>query len=606
MATVALDLVANDEISAVAMRASKAMQELAKQQDRLEATAKKMGTSDLTAVSKAISLSDKRMAKEAADMAKGLAAERRAADKIAKLQDSIHAKAMKAQAAAKKKAEQAEIKAIKIREAADRKRIETTKKLLSGNLAEASGMGATGILAGAIAVGLLAAGAASVGLAAALGSAAAEAGKLRASSAAAMNVLTGGRGSEALALVDGLAVQLGMNIGKARDQFIAMRQAGADNSTSAAMLKLTADLNSVDRTGKLAEQAMAKVMSHKNADGTLNIKAARAEMALLAKQAGVTGTGIDSATARFTTLGGAMASLDNTKTQFLEKVWERIGPTIDRAAGSVAKWAESFLKSEKGAAFIDGIGNAFEFMIGGAGRAISIVSSLVDKFNEWSPVLEAVGFGILAAGTALAVTMIPAIVSAGVAMATAMVPFLVAAAPFIAIAAGAALVYAAFQRLPQIIEFLGNLFSSFTETAMGAGSAIVHGLIDGISGTAGLLMSKLKNLAGEAWSTFKSTLGISSPSKAFAELGKFSGEGYGLGFERGMPDTAEIANDAVPSPGDLATPQAAPAAASGGGDSLVFNINVNGAGQSGEDMARSIRREIDLALLAYQQSRGRA
>jgi hypothetical protein len=147
------------------------------------------------------------------------------------------------------------------------------------------------------------------------------------------------------------------------------------------MLKLQADLNTVDSSGKLAAEAVQKVLAHKKADGTLDLVAAREEMALLAKQAGVAGDGAAAANARFGTLAGALASLDNSKTEALEKIGARLAPVIDAAAGKVALLVDNFLKSPQGAAALDMISNALITLVHGAEGAVSIGISVITTLD---------------------------------------------------------------------------------------------------------------------------------------------------------------------------------------------------------------------------------
>jgi phage-related protein len=74
------------------------------------------------------------------------------------------------------------------------------------------------------------------------------------------------------------------------------------------------------------------------------------------------------------------------------------------------------------------------------------------------------------------------------------------------------------------------------------GSAIVHGIINGVEGAAGGLYDSLRNLAGNALDAAKSFLGINSPSKVFAMVvGKAIPEGIG----KGVDDHAYLAHQSV-------------------------------------------------------------
>jgi phage-related protein len=63
-----------------------------------------------------------------------------------------------------------------------------------------------------------------------------------------------------------------------------------------------------------------------------------------------------------------------------------------------------------------------------------------------------------------------------------------------------------------------------------AGRAVVQGMINGIRSGIGSVTAAARNLASSALSAAKSALGISSPSKAFREIGKDTGAGFIVGL----------------------------------------------------------------------------
>lgn len=62
-------------------------------------------------------------------------------------------------------------------------------------------------------------------------------------------------------------------------------------------------------------------------------------------------------------------------------------------------------------------------------------------------------------------------------------------------------------------------------------TAIVEGMIKGIGAGAKKVVDAAKNLAKDAWNAAKDFLGISSPSKKFIELGRYSSEGLAKGLD---------------------------------------------------------------------------
>ncbi|MEU0940097.1 phage tail tape measure protein [Embleya sp. NPDC005971] len=122
----------------------------------------------------------------------------------------------------------------------------------------------------------------------------------------------------------------------------------------------------------------------------------------------------------------------------------------------------------------------------------------------------------------------------------------------------------------------------------GVGSAIVQGIINGVSGAGGGLVSKLRGLASDALGAAKSFLGISSPSRVFAEMvGRPIAEGVAAGVGDHTPTAVRavrgMSRALLASPGALAmrapgTALVAGAGASAGGTQQVTNINVHVAG----------------------------
>lgn len=86
--------------------------------------------------------------------------------------------------------------------------------------------------------------------------------------------------------------------------------------------------------------------------------------------------------------------------------------------------------------------------------------------------------------------------------------------------------------------------------AMQAGANTIQGYINGVNSNRGSLSAALRSAANDAWSSFKRTIGINSPSKAFRESGHDSMDGYTLGVEdrsrdmqKEMGQTAKEAHD---------------------------------------------------------------
>ena len=153
-----------------------------------------------------------------------------------------------------------------------------------------------------------------------------------------------------------------------------------------------------------------------------------------------------------------------------------------------------------------------------------------------------------------------------------------------------------------VLDGLNSLMSSF----LSIGTNIVHGIWNGISDGFSWITGKIRGWVGDVLSFFKNLLGISSPSKVFAEMGGFMAEGVGVGIENGIGDVEKAVGDMSDAAigawkADSLTTAISGAgayqfgAASGGygARSNTVTVNVYGAeGQSAEDIARRVVRII--------------
>lgn len=94
-----------------------------------------------------------------------------------------------------------------------------------------------------------------------------------------------------------------------------------------------------------------------------------------------------------------------------------------------------------------------------------------------------------------------------------------------------------------IINFIKNglngMANKFSPQAGTIGRNIINGVINGVAGAAGALYNKLRNVASSALSSFKSTLGIHSPSRVFATAAGFIVAGIVQGIDKNQSDAVD-------------------------------------------------------------------
>ncbi len=140
-------------------------------------------------------------------------------------------------------------------------------------------------------------------------------------------------------------------------------------------------------------------------------------------------------------------------------------------------------------------------------------------------------------------------------------------------------------------------------------TGIIQGLEAGIIGTMGTAIDAVARMGRGTIETFKGVLGIKSPSRVFAQLGAYTGQGFVMGLE-GTPQ-ADISG-LLPSPASMALPSvdrasipspASMGTAGGRGNtsvSIEVNVNATGAMGTGEGSpqaigdatAQAVRREL--------------
>ncbi len=127
-----------------------------------------------------------------------------------------------------------------------------------------------------------------------------------------------------------------------------------------------------------------------------------------------------------------------------------------------------------------------------------------------------------------------------------------------------------------VLDFLGGLNAKMVQL----GTDLIMGLVNGITGAAGFVKDAVSNAVNSAIKSAKDLLGIASPSKVFAQIGAYTGEGFAGGVEDSAPEAqAAMTNMVDPAPAAAKAGASAPAegGSSGGASVHIENLWLAGA-----------------------------
>ena len=188
----------------------------------------------------------------------------------------------------------------------------------------------------------------------------------------------------------------------------------------------------------------------------------------------------------------------------------------------------------------------------------TIIDGLVSVLVSAVPQIVQTGITLLTALVQALPTIISTITAALPQIITAVVSTLVSNAPQIA-SAGVQLLVALVRNLPtiistivaavpQIVSAIVSAFRGLMGSITSIGVQIAQGVWQGISSMAGWLKSKVSSFFSGIVNSVKGLLKIHSPSKVFAEIGKFTMLGFAAGMEKTQDTvlkTAERLNNAL-------------------------------------------------------------
>lgn len=471
----------------------------------------------------------------------------------------------------------------------------SSKKLLGAFAGPTIGMGILGIAIGVTAVGQAAMGAAkfAASLVAEFAHGVVEAKLLRDKAQAMQDVLSGGRGAQVLKLLHTQAIRTGQSFDDLAKATQKSREAGLDYKEAFKLNALRGDLKAVTGSAEVADAEIGKALDAVKSGS----KTASQAMAELAKKYKVAGDGSKAYEVSSKTLGGALERLKEAAGNVFAKVAEKAGPALDKLGGKLSKLLDDFNESGTAASMVDKLAGAMEWLADAVGVAAALIKPLWTGFKEGlGPLgteLTKIGEMIGKAfggdkkgamdGLAVAAQMVGRALGFVVGVAVRL------AVGFAGIVAGGAMLVGWFMTLPARAE----------AAAQGLISGLVNGIRDGI----GRAVQAAKELADKVKSAVADALKLKSPSKVFAELGRFTSEGMAIGIEQGTPAVAAAGRELAVAPmaaAASASPAGGGTARAGGSGGVTINLSVAanpGATQAdGHALASGIvpviRREI--------------
>lgn len=234
------------------------------------------------------------------------------------------------------------------------------------------------------------------------------------------------------------------------------------------------------------------------------------------------------------TISGILEALRNVWPEFLKTILDMLGQFFLAIGENIPKFAAAFQLILTG--FINLIKTNVPLIIE---AFLALLQAMIDGLTTKIPDLMKSGANLIAA-------MINGIASQSVIIINAawdaVITFINGFADAID-QKGPELQAAVNKLISAIIRFIKNgltgMANTFAPHASSIGRNIINGVINGVSGAAGALYNKLRNVASSALSSFKSTLGIHSPSRVFATAAGFIVAGIVQGIDKNQGDAVD-------------------------------------------------------------------
>lgn len=216
--------------------------------------------------------------------------------------------------------------------------------------------------------------------------------------------------------------------------------------------------------------------------------------------------------------------------------------------------------------------------------ALTLIVELVKGLVQAIPVLVACIPEIVSNIVETLIDLAPELIVSAIEIISQLVVGLIGAIPLI------------LKAIPDIINKLKEKFADYDWSSIGKN--IMEGIKNGIKNMVQNLVNTVKEAAKNLLNSAKKALGIGSPSKEFAKVGEFMGEGLDIGMKRSFRDAAhdmknELSNLPMKASATLS-------AASGSGQSKAYNfgaVSFNVYAHEGQD-ARSLAREVERIFMS--------
>ena len=234
------------------------------------------------------------------------------------------------------------------------------------------------------------------------------------------------------------------------------------------------------------------------------------------------------------TISGILEALRNAWPEFLKTILDMLGQFFLAIGENLPKFSAAFQLILTG--FIDLIKTNVPLIVE---AFLALVKALIDGLAAKIPDLMKSGANLVAA-------MIDGIAAQSVIIINAawdaVITFINGFADAID-QKGPELQAAVNKLIKAIVNFIKNgltgMANTFAPHASSIGRNIINGVINGVSSAAGALYNKLRNVASSALSSFKSTLGIHSPSRVFATAAGFIVAGIVQGIDKNQSDAVD-------------------------------------------------------------------